>query len=689
MAAIPLYAKPLDSMSPQLLSAEELLSPKGAGNESAQNSDLSSLISVDKAQSADDVLSFIEEETIHAATGFSRPTFSSTANVFVLSKEEIEESQARDLSDVFRLVPGLDVFETGIGGDFNISASGMGSQFSNLILVLLDGAPVILARYGETPWKHLPITVKDIERVEVVIGPSTSLYGENAFSGVIDIVTRLDMHDAKEKSLASFSVGNNGFHRLNVNVTEKTQKAIIDARAGWENIDGPVQTSQVAGVPDFESDDLNALRRWINTSVRSKLDKYRTLGVEMGFTESHAPSRDILTATPSNGDARLLNTVARYREQINPGQEFRLRLQYFRNENDQKSADYEAATEDLLDLDVSKLVDSKKLRSIFGFTFRGKEAEGFLEPGTHEADTRSIYYQAEYDLNEQWSIFGSLRHFDHTYTNGDISWKLDARRRLSPRETIRFGTGRAIRFPDLTSLFLNPTTELNGVPLNVIGLQGNKDLENEEIQSITMGYEKRTKSTTFKLDLFQYEAENLIAPLSTGVPVLLQPLPFPFPGIPTPYVQHIMGNIAEPLRSRGVTAYWKHQVNDKFNLTIYGSKRNIEFLNNSARVEAYAPEHSVSTILGFKPDKSIHLQLSYHYMSSVQPSQYGYDPFTFEALPAYRRLDFALTKRLTAGTLGIRVTNLLDEDNLGIPEGTDEYSSLLERQISLSWTVKF
>ena len=685
MAAIPLYSEPM-AIEDAPIPMRNHSSASQAQTNQPRNS-LEDLLG--KTDTAGDVLSFIEEETINAATGFSRPTFSSTANVFVLTKKEIEESQARYLADVFRLIPGLDVFEAGIGGDFNISASGMGSHYSNLMLVLIDGAPIILARYGDTPWSSLPLTVTDIERIEVVIGPSTSLYGENAFSGVIDIITRVDMQDAKEHSRATISAGTNGFKRLNVNVTERTKNSVIDARGGWENFDGLTQTSQLPGVTDFEADELNSLRRWLTTSVRHKLDKYRTLDLEIGFNEHHAPSREVLSGLPSIGDSRLLNTVVRYREQINPGQEFRLRLQYMHDESEKKSAEHEASNEDLFDLDISKLVDHRKLRSIFGFTFRGKEAEGYLEPGVHEADTRSVYYQAEYDLDEKWSIFGSIRYFDHTFTDGDISWKLDTRRRLSPNETVRFGSSRAIRFPDLSSLFLKPTTDFNGIPLNIVGLQGNTNLENEEIASLTLGYEKRTKSTTFKLDLFHYEAENLIAPLSTGVPILLQPLPFPFPGIPSGFVQHVMGNIEEPLRSRGVTAYLKKQLNDKFTFTIFGSKRTVKFLNDSTRVEAYAPEYTISTILGFKPNKDNHIQLSYHHMDSVQPSQYGYDPFAFAVLPSFKRFDLAWTSSFEAGKLGLRVTNLFDDDNLGNPVGQNGYSSLLERQISLSWTVEF
>ncbi len=651
------------------------------------------LIAVDKADTADDVLSFIEEETIHAATGFSRPTFSSTANVFVLTREDIEKAQAHHLVDVFRLIPGLDVFHVS-RDDFNVSACGLGSQYSNLILVLLDGAPVITARYGETPWRDLPLTPSDIERVEVVLGPSTSLYGENAFSGVVDIITRKSMEETKSGAKAQVTIGTGGLKRMQATASHKTKNTVIDTRFTADQSIGLTQTSQQTGVNSLKSERLDARRKWINTSIRRQLDKYRNLGVEIGFSEVQSGSRDLFSGLPHEGDERFFFGVARYKEQINPSQEFRFRFEYFAKRNEGKRGDFatslgNAYEEDLIDLDLSKLVDYRKLRSIFGFTFRGKSAEGELAPGKHEVDTRSFYYQAEYDLDKDWSIFGSLRYFDHTLTDGDISWKLDARKRLSAQEMIRFGTGHAIRFPDIVSMYLMPTSMLGAMPLNIPGLLPGQNLDNEDISSITVGYEKRNKDSTFKLDLFEYEAKNLITPISNGIPVLFQPLPFPFPGIPSGFVQHQFQNLDSPLRTRGVTVFWKKKLSNKFTILVQGSKRNTKFKNDAARVPAYSPDLNASGSLIYRPDKRNLFQITLHHMDEIRASHYGYDPFTFEEIPSYNTIDLSWSRNFERGKLGFRVTNLTDREILGVPEGTNEYSPIVDRQMSLSWTVEF
>ena len=431
------------------------------------------LIDVGQSQEQSAVLSFIEEETINAATGFTRPTFSSSGNVFVLTKEEIRQAQIRSLVDIFRLVPGLDVFHNSSDG-FNLAANGLGSQFCNLLLVLMDGAPVITVRYGETPWSGLPVSPEDIERVEVVLGPGTSLYGENAFSGVIDIITRTPESRSKNGGELNLTKGSLGFGRANFRANSNSSKASLSIRGGTEVSDGLTQRSQLPGIADKQSSTLDERQQWIDVSYKRQLDKYRSLDLELAFSESLSGGRDVLDGKAQNGDNRLFFGVTRYTEQINPEQEFRLRVNVMNKRDSKKTgpgADEESVyadpySEELVDLDLRKLVDYRKLRSIFGASFRGKKGHGQPLDGRHEADTRSIYYQAEYDFDDNWSSFASLRLFDHSITDRDSSWKFDLRRRLGEREIVRIGSGTAIRFPDLSNLYLLPTENLDGVPLS-------------------------------------------------------------------------------------------------------------------------------------------------------------------------------------------------------------------------------
>jgi len=75
------------------------------------------------------------------------------------------------------------------GGDANVSMRGLNTRLSNKLLVLINGRTVQNDFLGSTFWESLPIDVDQIERIEVVRGPGSALYGANAFAGVVNIIT--------------------------------------------------------------------------------------------------------------------------------------------------------------------------------------------------------------------------------------------------------------------------------------------------------------------------------------------------------------------------------------------------------------------------------------------------------------------------------------------------------------------
>ncbi|MEQ8924434.1 MAG: TonB-dependent receptor [Fulvivirga sp.] len=124
---------------------------------------------------------------------FDAPLSSST-----LTKEEIYNAGATSIPEALRLVPGLIVREMTNGsydihlrGFDNINRYGDGTSSANQItLVMIDGRPVFNYNLGGTNWEALPVDLVDVERIEVVRGPSAPLYGPNAVAGVINIITK-------------------------------------------------------------------------------------------------------------------------------------------------------------------------------------------------------------------------------------------------------------------------------------------------------------------------------------------------------------------------------------------------------------------------------------------------------------------------------------------------------------------
>jgi outer membrane receptor protein involved in Fe transport len=99
-------------------------------------------------------------------------------------------------------VPGVDLVQSGVN-DFNVNARGFNSSLNRRMLVLQDGRDVSIAFLGAQEWNSLPQPLEDLSRLEVVRGPGSALYGANAFSGVINMVTP----DAREIAGTKLSLG--------------------------------------------------------------------------------------------------------------------------------------------------------------------------------------------------------------------------------------------------------------------------------------------------------------------------------------------------------------------------------------------------------------------------------------------------------------------------------------------------
>ncbi|MGH7412347.1 MAG: TonB-dependent receptor, partial [Candidatus Methylomirabilis sp.] len=115
------------------------------------------------------------------------------ANVTVLTREEIQQSPARTVDDLLRQVPGFSLFRR--SGSLvthpttqGVSLRGIGPSGVSRTLVLLDGVPLNDPFGGWVYWSKVPL--ESIERIEVVRGGGSGVYGNYALGGVINIVTR-------------------------------------------------------------------------------------------------------------------------------------------------------------------------------------------------------------------------------------------------------------------------------------------------------------------------------------------------------------------------------------------------------------------------------------------------------------------------------------------------------------------
>src|SRR5437899_2997681 len=126
------------------------------------------------------------EQVVVSATRFEIPLDQSPASASVITSEELEQKQIERVSDALREVPGLSVVQTGTAGQLtSVFTRGLRSEHTQ---VLLDGIPINQGLQGA--FNFADFTTDDIDRIEVVRGPQSTLYGPRALAGVIQIFTK-------------------------------------------------------------------------------------------------------------------------------------------------------------------------------------------------------------------------------------------------------------------------------------------------------------------------------------------------------------------------------------------------------------------------------------------------------------------------------------------------------------------
>jgi outer membrane receptor protein involved in Fe transport len=128
-------------------------------------------------------------DVVYTAAKHEQDIGMSPSAIWVITREDIEASGATSIPDLLRQVPGMDVIMT---APFmpGISARVRWTNQDNQFLVLIDGREINMELLGMSLFELEPIILEEIERIEIIRGPGSSLYGANALAGVVNITTR-------------------------------------------------------------------------------------------------------------------------------------------------------------------------------------------------------------------------------------------------------------------------------------------------------------------------------------------------------------------------------------------------------------------------------------------------------------------------------------------------------------------
>lgn len=182
----------------------------------------------------------LQEYIVTASRGRREKITDAPAAISIISARKIRAASNPNLGDYFKNIKGVDFTASGLDS-YNLSARGFNSSFSSRLLTLTDGRMANVPSLRLIAYNVIPVTSDDVEQIEVVLGPSSALYGPNAHSGVINIITKKPSE--YEGANLSYTVGTRDFRKWQVRHSGKNGKigyklSFVDFSAyDWKWID--------------------------------------------------------------------------------------------------------------------------------------------------------------------------------------------------------------------------------------------------------------------------------------------------------------------------------------------------------------------------------------------------------------------------------------------------------------------
>jgi outer membrane receptor for ferrienterochelin and colicin len=450
----------------------------------------------------------VYEEQVVSASRFSQSPLDAPNATAIITSQDIRMAGQTSLTNLLRRIAGLEV-TTVAPTHSEVSIRGLNRRSANKLLFLWDGRPIRKEFVG-TNWPDtLPISLEDVERIEIIRGPASALYGADAFSGIINIITRapgtgksfvVGRYGNRKQGVASGSfMGRVGraSYRFGVSLTTQENSVLL------------VDPDRLDVRPFSDSPEKSNFGTQVNGEVTYPLAKSTMLSVggslNVGDNTIQGISRVGQTVVDDSyeGYAFASLTLPKgfrvgtwFNETMaisdsgyyTPGSLFRPR-----QELNQHQYEADVSWTDTLDLLVPQTLT-------LGATYRWKQLvwERFAdEQPQHHA---GAYLQDLIQLAKPLRLqLGARVDYHPLLTNVQFSPRGSLVYRFYGEQSLRLSAGRAFRGPSFLESYLQSASETPLRAVSAWGL-GNDKLDPESITSVELGYQNQAS------DYFSLEA---------------------------------------------------------------------------------------------------------------------------------------------------------------------------------------
>jgi vitamin B12 transporter len=417
---------------------------------------------------------------IVTATRTEIPLDQATVPVRGITRDDIELSLATDLAELLRFEAGIDIGRN--GGPGQATSLFLRGTESNHVLVLIDGVRMNPGTIGGAAVQHISPEV--IDRVEIVKGARSALYGTDAIGGVINIITRR----AEETSVEA-GAGAGSF---------ESRSAFLSAgtRGSKNQFGMTVDWQDSAGYPPRVESDIDRGYDNLSLSAYAARDIGRgEIGLRHWRAEGTVEYLDFFLE-PLDQDFRNSTTAFEFDKQIAARGTSKLILAYMRDEIEQNQSD-DFVESDRLSIDW-QYTHAFTEHTITGGLYAMDETAKTLSFGSgfdEDTEVRAVFLQDQW-THDRHRAFVALRLTDHEYFGGQTTYNAEYAYELSDAWTVRGGLGRAFRAPDASDRF---------------GFGGNPDLDPELADEYQLGLRyKPGNRHSVDIELYANDIEDLI-----------------------------------------------------------------------------------------------------------------------------------------------------------------------------------
>jgi vitamin B12 transporter len=432
------------------------------------------------------------------ANRIERPLDESLASVTVISRADIEASQAPDLLDLLGRQVGVDIART--GGPGSGSAVFLRGGNSNHSLVLVDGIRVTSTGQGVFDFAHLPL--EQIERIEIVRGPRAAFWGSDAIGGVIHVFTR-DPSQASVRVLA----GSYGRAGASAGAGFGDEDQGFGVTAGFQRLDGFSATNPDS-VFSYDPDRDGYRNRNLSLRGRTALGSQRlafsaiSTNADVQFDRGQTEARNSSAGVTLGGDLRPgwshQLTLGHAREDLDTASTFSNQFQSRRTSVDWLNS-LQAGTDATFSFGLNWQRENGASQNVFN-------GELFDQQRTSKA--AFLAYGGRFGAHV---LDLSVRHDDSDQyggaTSGNAGWGWS----LSERTRVRLSWGEGFRAPNFNELFYPDTG---------FGFAGNPDLSPESSRTWEAGLEfEPAAGQRLGLSAYRSDVRDLIsfaAPLTNN-----------------------------------------------------------------------------------------------------------------------------------------------------------------------------